>query len=118
MDGSLQESAANRRKHFHNNVLQSLAETLEVLSAETTESKREGHCHPFEIPDEPIEQNEILNEEIRREWTWSQARDSEGQFSPRSADDKGGKSPFETEERLPFQRVFVEGEEKTGVSWF
>lgn len=117
MDGSLQESATNRRKHFHDNVLQSLAETLEVLSAETTESKREGHCHPFEIPDEPIEQNEILNEEIIREWTWSQARDSERQFSPRSADDKGGMSLFQTEERLPFQRVFVEGEEATGVPY-
>lgn len=115
MENSYEDSAAMRRKHYHNNVLQSLAETLEVLSAETTETKREVHCHPFEIPDEPIEQKEILNEEIR-EWHRAQsAREEEGQFSPRQTDSAGISLTFESEERVPFQRVVVEGEETSGV---
>lgn len=116
MENSYEDSAAMRRKHYHNNVLQSLAETLEVLSAETTETKREVHCHPFEIPDEPIEQKEILNEEIR-EWHRAQsAREEEGQFSPRQTDSTGVSLTFENEEPVPFQRVLVEGEETSGVS--
>jgi hypothetical protein len=116
MDGVFEESSATRRKHFHDNVLKSLAETLEVLSAETTsETTREGHCHPFEIPDEPIEQNEMIKEEIIREWhcrTHSMREEEPGTDSSKSS-----LPSYETEERLPFQRVLVDGEEASGVSF-
>jgi hypothetical protein len=115
MDGAFKESSATRRKHFHGNVLKSLAETLEVLTAETTtEAKREGHCHPFEIPDEPIEQNEMLNEEIDREWNCR--THSMREEEPGSDASKSGLPSYKTEERLPFQRVLVDGEEASGVS--
>ena len=114
MDDVFHQSANNRRKHFHDNVLKSLAETLEVLTAETTnETKREGHCHPFEIPDEPIEQNEMLNEEIRE---WSSRTHSVREDEPRTDPSTSSLSSCETEERLPFQRVFVDGEDASGVS--
>lgn len=109
-------SAPNRRKHFHDNVLKSLAETLEVLNAETTtEAKRESHCHPFEIPDEPIEQNEMLKEEIIRECR-SQSNSMREEEPHAGSDRSRSRLPsYETEERLPFQRVFVDGEEASGV---
>ncbi|XP_046852479.1 AMP deaminase 2-like isoform X2 [Xenia sp. Carnegie-2017] len=108
------ESLSNRRKHFHDNVLKSLHETLEVLNAETsTDSKREGHCHPFEIPDEPIEQNEMLKEEIFREWhSQSNTVKDEAMLTDSSKTDL---PCYEMEERLPFQRVVVDGEEASGV---
>lgn len=109
------DSLSNRRKHFHDNVLKSLHETLEVLNAETsTDSKREGHCHPFEIPDEPIEQNEMLKEEIFREWhSQSNIVKDEAMLTDSSKTDL---PCYEMEERLPFQRVVVDGEEASGVS--
>ncbi len=116
MDGVFEESSATRRKHFHDNVLKSLAETLEVLSAETTsETTREGHCHPFEIPDEPIEQNEMIKEEIIREWHCRSH--SMREEEPGTDPSKSSLPSYETEERLPFQRVLVDGEEASGVSF-
>ena len=85
------------------------------MNSETTEGKLEGHCRPVENPEQPIEQNEMLNKEIIREWTRTQSiREDEVRGSPRRAD-----FPFpayEPEERLPFQRVVVEGEDASGVS--
>lgn len=115
MDGALDESASSRRKHFRGNVLQSLAETWEVLTAETTtDAKREGHCNPFEIPDEPIEQNEMLKEEIIREW--NSRPHSMREEEPCTDPSRSSLPSYETEERLPFQRVLVDGEEASGVS--
>ena len=115
-DSVFKESATTRRKHFHGNVLKSLAETWEVLSAETTtEAKREGHCHPFEIPDEPIEQNEMRKEEIIREW--SCRSHSMREDEPGTEKSKTSLPSYESEERLPFQRVLVDGEEASGVSF-
>ena len=117
MDGTREDNAEARRKHYHDNMLQTLAETLEVLNAETTEAKLEGHCRPFEIPDQPIEQNEMLNEEIIREWTRTQSiREDEVRGSPRRVDFSF--PTYEPEERLPFQRVVVEGEDASGVSLY
>jgi hypothetical protein len=109
---------AKDKKH---DVFSTLQETLEVLRDEADTTSRDSHkrddlwCHPFEIPEHPIGQNELRSVEIDLERQHSKIMRAS---SLTSLDEKMFASKEGSHDLLPivYQRLSISGANTSGVS--
>ena len=120
----LSESPSKETNDKHD-VFHTLQETLEVLRDEAETSRDSNKrddlwCHPFEIPDHPIEQQQWKNEEIAMERKQSRMMLLESSITDSAVDVERENSvsdvPFPLDCDVPYyQRLSISGGNISGV---
>jgi len=113
---------SNSNSDKKNDVFSTLQETLEVLRDEAGATARDSQkrddmwCHPFEIPEHPIEQLEIKKSEIDLERQQSKIMRA---ASLNDLDERMFSSKEGSRDILPpYQRLSISGGNTSGVSVF
>ena len=120
----LAESPSSSDKDGQHDVFHTLQETLEVLRDEAETSRDSNKtddlwCHPFQIPDHPIEQQERINQEIamrRKESKKVGLQDSKlPSVEVATSVDSRVSSPMEPDSLPLYERLSISGANTSGV---